>query len=484
MIIGILCVKCLGFVREVFIAKTFGTGATIGIYFQIFSVASVIFTAVGVALSTFVIKSINKADTLDEKKFVGTFFKTAIVYSTIVIAMLYALSYPITKILLPGLNDSDFNNALKLFHIMLPSFLFIVLTYTSMGLLQNKNKFFITSIVSLPFNIIIISGLFFGINDIFLLGIITTIGWVAHFLFLLPSLLKEKYKLWANTNDYISLKVVKPLDIVFIFVSNIVFQLLFIIDKSSVSANKELISVIQYSSTLFITVSSIFIVAMSAVFFPSITKAIGEKDEMRLGNLVKYALTFMFAIFIPFLVIVCLYNKDIISLLYGRGKFDTNAVNMVSTAFLVYSFCIFGYITQELVFKIFYAKEKFKLTVFSSIALVVLNVILNAIFKNNFIGIIASTAGICLVFAGFMFYCLSKEIKNIFTKKFIKNIFAVLIGSSSFVVMFFLVKFYFNFQNKFMFLIPIVLGCIIYLCVLHYSGILKIVIKSNFVDEV
>jgi putative peptidoglycan lipid II flippase len=300
----------------------------------------------------------------------------------------------------------------------------------------------------------------------------------------LPSLLKEKYKLWANTNDYISLKVVKPLDIVFIFVSNIVFQLLFIIDKSSVSANKELISVIQYSSTLFITVSSIFIVAMSAVFFPSITKAIGEKDEMRLGNLVKYALTFMFAIFIPFLVIVCLYNKDIISLLYGRGKFDTNAVNMVSTAFLVYSFCIFGYITQELVFKIFYAKEKFKLTVFSSIALVVLNVILNAIFKNNFIGIIASTAGICLVFAGFMFYCLSKEIKNIFTKKFIKNIFAVLIGSSSFVVMFFLVKFYFNFQNKFMFLIPIVLGCIIYLCVLHYSGILKIVIKSNFVDEV
>jgi putative peptidoglycan lipid II flippase len=349
-----------------------------------------------------------------------------------------------------------------------------------MGLLQNKNKFFITSIVSLPFNVLIISGLIFGINNIFSLGIITTLGWVAHFLFLLPSLLKQKYQLWNNTSEKISLKTVKPLDILFIFISNIVFQLLFIIDKAFASKNGGMTSTIQYSSTLFITVSSIFLVAMSAVFFPSITKAIGDKDENRLRNLVKYALTFMFVLFIPFLVIVSLYNRDIIFLLYGRGKFDANAVSMVSTAFLVYSFSIFGYITQELVFKIFYAKEKFKLTVFSSIAVVLLNVILNTIFKNSFIGIITSTTGICLVFAIVMFYWLSKEIENLFTKKFFKNILVILMGSSAFVVLFFLTKLFFSWQNKFAFLIPILLGSIIYILILNYSGLLKLIIKSDY----
>jgi putative peptidoglycan lipid II flippase len=480
MIVGIISVKCLGFVREMFLAKTFGTSITMDIYFQVFSVASVIFTAVGVALSTFVIKSINKTNTLDEKKFVSLFFKKVIIFSSIAIAMLYALSYPITKLLLPGINDVDFYNALKLFYIMLPSFLFIVLTYTTMGLLQNKNKFFITSIVSLPFNALIISGLVFGINDIFSLGIITTLGWVAHFLFLLPALLKQKYKLWSSSKDKINIKSVNPFDIIFIFISNMVFQLLFIIDKAFASNNAGLSSTIHYSSTLFITVSSVFLVAMSAVFFPSITKAIADNDNMKLSSLVKYALTFMFAIFIPFLIIVLIYNKDIILLLYGRGKFDANSVNMVSTAFLVYSFCIFGYITQELVFKIFYANEKYFLTVYSSISVVILNIILNYIFKNSFIGIIASTTAICIIFAGVMFYFLSKEIPNLYTKKFLKNIFVIFIGSLSFVATFFFIKFYFNFQNKFMFFIPILLGTIIYIGVLGYSGILKLIVKSDF----
>lgn len=482
MVVGILLAKGMGFVRELLLGNNFGTGLTMDIYAQTFSVASVIFTAIGVALSTFVIKSINNKmiqDEAEEREFVGFFFKYALICSVAVTIILYALSNPITKLLLPGLEVADFNIALRLFWIMLPSLTFIVLTYTAMGLLQNKNKFFITSIVSFPFNAIIITGMILGVRDIYLLGAITTLGWAAHFLFLLPSLLKQNYKLWSNTNQAEKLQSVNPAEIFFILISNMVFQLLFIIDKSFASSNPGFPSAIHYASTLFTTVSSIFLVAMSAVFFPSITRAMKDNNTAFINRLIRYALTFMFAIFVPFLVIVSIYHRDIIILLYQRGEFTMESVNLVAPAFLLYAFCVFGYITQELLFKIFYAKGKYKLTVISGVSILILNVLCNVIFRNSLWGIVGSTTGICIVFALVMFYWLSKETKGFINRNFIKNICIILMTSFVFVIMHLLFQQTVGYQHKMMFVVPTAIGAAIYLIVLYKTNILKLIFTAK-----
>lgn len=482
MVVGILLAKAMGFVRELFLGNNFGTGLTMDIYTQTFSVASVIFTAVGVALSTFVIKCINNKmieNETEEREFVGFFFKYALLFSLLITAVLYLLSYPFTKMLLPGLSDADFLTALRLFWIMLPSFTFIVLTYTAMGLLQNKNKFFITSVVSFPFNAILITGMLLGVQDIYTLGAITTLGWAAHFLFLLPSLLKQNYKLWSNTDQKEKLKSVNPAEIFFILISNMVFQLLFIMDKSFASGNEGFPSAIHYASTLFTTVSSIFLVAMSAVFFPSVTRSMKENDTKKTNSLIRYALTFMFAIFVPFLMLVGIYHKDIIILLYQRGEFTMDSVNMVAPAFLLYAFCVFGYITQELLFKIFYAKGKYKLTVISGIAIVLLNLVANFIFRNSLWGIVGSTTVICILFAVVMFYWLTKEMKGFITKGFVKNIGVILVASLIFIVLHLIFKATVGYSHKMMFIVPAAIGAVIYLAVLFKTGILKLILTAK-----
>lgn len=482
MVVGILLAKAMGFVRELFLGNNFGTGLTMDIYAQIFSVASVIFTAFGVALSTFVIKSINNKmiqDETEEQEFVGFFFKYALLFSLAFTIGLYALSYPLTKLLLPGLSPSDFSVALKLFWIMLPSLTFIVLTYTAMGLLQNKNKFFITSVVSFPFNLILICSMLLGVRDIYTLGAVTTLGWAAHFVFLLPSLLKQNYKLWSNTNQKEKLKSVNPTEILFILISNMVFQFLFIIDKSFASANEGFPSAIHYSSTLFTTVSSIFLVAMSAVFFPSVTKAMKENDTPRINSLIRYALTFMFAIFVPFLMIVGIYHRDIITLLYLRGEFTMESVNLVAPAFLLYAFCVFGYITQELLFKIFYAKGKYKLTVISAVSILVFNVVANFIFRGSFFGIVGSTTVICLVFAGVMFYWLTKEANGFIDKIFLKNLGTIILSSLIFIPVHFMFKYTIGYANKAAFVLPVAISAVLYLAVLYSTKILKLILTAK-----
>lgn len=482
MVAGILLAKLMGFVREMFLGNNFGTGITMDIYAQVFSVASVVFTALGVALSTFVIKSINSKlmkSKQEEREFVGFFFKRSLLISLLGTAVLYLLSFPITKLLLPGLAGENFGVALKLFWIMLPSLSFIVLTYTAMGLLQNQNKFFITSIVSLPFNVLIITSMLLGVNNIYILGAVTTLGWAAHFLFLLPSLKKEGYKLWSNSNQADKLRLVKPMEILFILISNMVFQFLFIIDKSFASINEGFPSAIHYSSTLFTTISSVFLVAMSAVFFPSLTKAMKENNTEKINGLIRYSLTFLFAIFVPFLMIVGIYHRDIITLLYQRGEFTAESVNLVAPAFLIYSFCVFAFMTQELLFKIFYAKGKYLTTVLSAVGILVGNMVCNFIFRNSFYGIIGSTAGVCIAFSILMFLLLLKESGGFINRQFIRNLAVILAASLVFIATHLIFRYTVGYSGKIMFVVPILIGAVIYLGVLFATNILKQLLLSK-----
>lgn len=480
MVIGILSAKLLGFVRELVVANKFGTSQLTDIYFQVFSVANVVFTSLGVALSTFLVKSINiyRADSKNEKEFIASFYKKAIKWSFAGIGIFCLLGYPITKMLLQGLSKENFYIALKLYYIMIPSFLFIVLTYTSSGILQNKGKFFKTAIVSVPFNIIIIGSLLAFVNSIYAFGAVTTIGWAFQFLFLFPNVIKSDYRLWIKKENEVEFKNIKITEIVFIFVSNVIFQFLFIIDKSFASYSEGASSAIHYSSNLFTTVSSVFLVGMSAVFFPALTKSIGEKNDKKTNSLIRYTLIFMFCIFIPFLIITTLYHNELIAFLYERGSFDSSSTKIVARAFYIYAFCILGYITQELLFKIFFAKGKYRLTVISSASVILINLVFDFVFKENINMIVTSTAILCIGFALFMFAVLGKISKNLYNKDFFINILKIVISAIPFVPVYYIFKNIIA-LNKFYFIIPIVISGIVYLTLLYIFKVLGLILKKE-----
>ena len=68
VVLGILMAKGIGFLRDIVFASVFGASTYTDMYFQIFGLVNLIFTGVGVALSTLVIKNLNKAENSTEEK--------------------------------------------------------------------------------------------------------------------------------------------------------------------------------------------------------------------------------------------------------------------------------------------------------------------------------------------------------------------------------------------------------------------------------
>ncbi|MDO5478857.1 MAG: lipid II flippase MurJ, partial [Clostridia bacterium] len=379
VVVGILLAKGLGFFRDMAFAGVFGTGTEADIYSQVFGLVNLIFTGIGVALSTLVIKNLNKEENAGhEQSYAASFLRKSILALTVAAFAVALLARPIVNMVLPGLSPEEFELAVKMMYLMAPSLIFVVVAYIVSGLLQNKQVYFITSIMSLPFNVAIIAALFFENVDIMAVALVTTIGWFFHIVIQLPAFYKKGYSFFEKKDKSLIKKEKSP-EILWIFISNMMFQLCVYIDRAFVGDA----STFNYASNLFITISSVFVVAMSTVVFPSISKNYEEGQITYVNELVQYIITIMVAIFLPFLLVVGFFGEDVIRLVYERGEFAAESTIAVSKMFFIYSLGVLGYVAQELFNKVLYLAGKYKYTVIGTIVVVLANVGINLGIKAS-----------------------------------------------------------------------------------------------------
>jgi len=496
VVFGIILAKGIGFFREIFFSGAFGTGVEADIYFQVFNLVNLVFAGIGVALSTLVIKNMNKAENQGhEKAYAASFIRKSFIAFTAVAALFAVFARPIvTKLLLPGLSAEYTDLAVKLMYIMCPSLVFVVIAYIISGVLQNERVFFVTSIMSLPFNAVIIASLLIPNVSLMTVGIVTTVGWFLHIAILLPSFLKKGYSFFTHVDRKLIKKDKNP-EILWIFISNMMFQLLFYTDRAFVSGTEGMASTLSYASNLFVIIASIFVVAMSTVFFPAISKNYEEGQIDYVNELLRYIITVMVAIFLPYLLVVGLFGKDIIRLLYERDSFTPEATSAVSFILFIYSLGILGYICQELFNKILYLAGKYKHCVFGTIGAVLLNGFSNYLIKSfapktPFLntGLSVETFLIALSSSFFLFcyaVLISISIKQVvgpyWKKDLLIDIAKILIcGLCAFAVYFIFNTLLSEFTHgKITFIIPLLCCGAVYIIALLPTGILKRLIKKK-----
>lgn len=499
VVMGIILAKGIGFYRDIAFSGTFGTSVEADIYFQVFNIVNLIFAGIGVALSTLVIKNMNKSENAgNEKAYVAAFLRKSFLAFT-GIALLFALfAKPIVNyVLLPGLSDEASALAVKLMYIMAPSLVFVVIAYIISGVLQNEKVFFITSIMSLPFNAVIILSLFIPHVSLTTVGMITTFGWFLHIAILLPAFYKKGYGFFTASAKLSAKKNQSP-EILWIFISNMMYQLCFYTDRAFVSGTEGMASTFSYASNLFVIIASIFVVAMSTVFFPAISKNYEEGNIDYINDLLRYIITVMVAIFIPFLLVFGLFGKDIIRLVYERGEFTSEATLAVSTILFIYSLGILGYICQELFNKILYLTGKYKTCVLGTIGVIIFNGIANVLIgkfvtdmmipslgisaKNLMIALSSSFFLMC--YAVIIAVAIRKVVGPYWKKDLMKDILKIII-SAVFAIAVYIVfnTFMPTFTHgKISFIIPLAACGIIYIAALAASGILMRLIKRKGVN--
>lgn len=435
VVMGILCAKVAGFLRDAVFASGFGTGVESDIYFQIFGIASLVFTAVGSALSTLIIKNINKPQHSKQggqEKYAAHFMRRISGMIALITAVLYIFAKPIVRFMLPALSGADFDLAVRIMYIMLPSFLFICIAYMMSGLLQNRRVFFTPSIMSLPYNVIVIVVLFLGVKDIETISVVTTVGWFLHIVIQLPDFYRKGYRFALPSKGmFKGNELQNAYETVFIFISGLMLQLCFMTDKIFAGADTGMVSTLSYASNLFITFSGLFVVAMSSVVFPAISQNYehGEMDYVR--ELIRYMIKLMISIFAFYLIAVVLFGDFAIAFVYERGQFTHEDTMRVTAMFIIYSFAIFGYLAQNVLNKLFYIAGKYKVTVIGAVLVVAVNALVDyflaPIFGAYFVAI--STTVLLTIYAVVIAVLLKGVIGSYVTKSLVSALGRIVLSS-------------------------------------------------------
>lgn len=487
VVLGILLAKGVGFWRDMVFAEVFGTSVGADIYFQVFGLVNLIFTGIGVALSTLIIKNINKSDNHGrEHEYASSFLTKSIICLVIAVCIMALFAKQIVSIILPGITGSDFYLAVKMVYVMLPSLVFVVVAYIVSGILQNEKSYFITSIMSLPFNAIIIITLLIKDVSIFTISIVTTIGWFLQIFTMMPSFIKKRYSFFG-TGKSLKKSDGKNPEIIWIFISNMMFQLCFYIDRAFVSGDAGMAATFNYASNLFITIASVFVVAMSTVVFPAISKNYEEGNIFYVNDLLRYIITIMVAIFLPFLLVITLFGPDVIRLIYERGSFTAESTKAVSTMFLIYSLGILGYVSQELFNKILYLAGKYKYTVIGTVAVIIVNVITDFVIISsdritNIPLIIALSTSVFLTFYAIVIAIGIKKVVGPYWKKdLILDLIKIFVsGFLAFLVYVIFNTFSVKFTHGYLTFIVVLGMCgIVYLVSLYFTGVLTKLIKRD-----
>jgi len=352
--------------------------------------------------------------------------------------------------------------------------------------------------MSLPFNVVIISALMIPDVSIETVGFVTTIGWFLHIVILLPSFYKKGYSL-IRAKAQFDAKGDKNPEIIWIFISNMMFQLCFYADRAFVSGGEGVAATFNYGSNLFVTISSVFVVAMSTVVFPSISKNYEEGHKDYVNELLRYIIKVMAAIFLPILLVVGLFGSDVIRLVYERGEFTAESTRAVSSVFFIYSLGILGYVAQELFNKVLYLAGKYKYSIAGTIGVVALTIVANLLIKTfvpvapmgnmglstTSFWIAVSTSVFLTGYAVLVAVGIRKVLGAYWKKELLVDLLKIFVSGGLAAVVYVLFNIFApGFTHGFLtFTVPLLACAVVYIAALFGTGVLKKLIKKGSKQE-
>ena len=165
------------------------------------------------------------------------------------------------------------------------------------------------------------------------------------------------------------------------------------VDKNLSSSIEGGISYLNYGDKLVNVFDSILVVGLGVVILPLLSDLENEKDYQKMSRVSSKVTRMMLVLLIPCMIVLISSSKELITLLFGRGKFDAKAIENVTLVLLAYAPLIVITPLITIFSKFFYVKEMsdfpFKINFFG----VVLNTVLSILLKIKFgvVGVASAT---------------------------------------------------------------------------------------------
>lgn len=436
MIVTIIS-KILGFGREVVLGAAYGTTSYSDIYITAMNIPSVLFSAIGTAIATTFIPLYYENENIGGKKksliFTNNIFNIIFVIGIVISGLAFLFTDKLVGVFAIGFEGEKLVKAIEFTRIMILGGLAIILSNIISSYLQIKEEFIIPGLVGLPFNIIIIISIILSVKiNIYILPIGTLIAMTSQLLFQMPFAYKKGYKYVPTINlkdEYIK-KMVWLVTPVFIGVG--VNQVNAMIDRTLASTLFEgAISALNYANRLNLFVTGLFIVSISAVVYPMLSKLSSYNDNKEFSETVAKSVNSVILLVIPASIGAIALAKPIVKVLFERGAFDATATDMTAIALIFYSIGMVSFGLRDILGKVFYSLQDTKTPMVNGALAMITNIILNIILVKymGHAGLAFATSLSAIFCIILLFRSLNKKIGNFGQKKIIKVFIKSLIAS-------------------------------------------------------
>lgn len=378
-----LLAKALGFVREMLLSYFFGAGGISDAFLISQTIPGTIFQFVGTGLTTCFIpvyyKVLNEHSRKECDNFTNKVLTLVLCFSTVAMAVVWLFTPSVVKLFAAGFTGDTLDLAVLFTRIGISSLYFSSVIYVYNSYLQANNIFGFTAAAAIPNSIAIICSIVLGACwNILALSIGSTLATAIQmaFLFIPVHKLRFQLKLDFHWNDSYLKHFFCLLGPVILGVS--VNEINVLVDKSVASqVAVGGISALTYANSLIMLIQGGFAQPIATVFYPRITENIAKGNKKAAKVDFQTALLALLTLLLPITVGLLVLSQEIVSIFFGRGAFDENAIELTATALLFYALGIVFIGVRELLSRYYYAYGNTKLPMINAAIGMIVNIVLN-----------------------------------------------------------------------------------------------------------
>ncbi len=393
--LGTLLSKSGGLIRQLVVAGAFGVGAAYDAYNYAYVIPGFFLILIGGIngpLHNSIVTVLSRSSK-KEKAYILSSINTLISLLLIIISIiLFIAADPIIKVIGPGLSLETHEIATKQLEIMSPILLFSGLIGISFGALNATNEFFLPSISPIISSIVLIifSGSFWiyygptkdsvelSLRGGIILAQATLLGALLQFLLQIPSLIRKgliKLKLswdWSHPGVKEVWRILTPA-----ILSSGMLQVNVVTDLFFASNIIGAASGLGYANFLIQAPLGLISNALLIPFLPTFAKLTKVEDKPELIKKISQSIMLSSVSMIGLGSLFISVGTSIVSLIYGRGAFDSQAIDLVGSLLVAYGIGMPAYLGRDLLVRVFYAIGDGKTPFSFSFAGIILNIFLD-----------------------------------------------------------------------------------------------------------
>lgn len=389
VVLFLFLAKFFSFIIELLIASKFGVTNETDVYYMVTGIIQVIYPMISIGIWKVFLPEYKEKISLGNKlaaniltnKLICVF----IVISITVMAIIILFPHFIIKIFAPGFNETAILLAVPLIRILSFMFIFNVLATFFSGILQSNNQFAKSQFKEVIQHLPPILYLLFSFGFAGLNGLTYVIVFGSFLSFFIEYIFVKKYysfKMPKKMLDTNILSVLKRVPITCL--NSIINQLNSIIDKAFASSlTIGAVTCLNYGGKLVNLFDGLFSTAISTALFPKIAELAVSKDKNKLKKFIKNYLIFVISVITPLTAIILIFSKEIVIIVFGRGKFDIDAINTTSMVLLTYSIGLVAMSVTTIINDLFFILKKTNTLLFTTIINIASNIILDILFLQK-----------------------------------------------------------------------------------------------------